>query len=248
MKTERSAFTLIELLTVIAIIGILAAILIPVVGAVRENARAAKCMSNMRQFGQGIHMYAQENGGRVPPANDREAHRRAINDPNATNTGMHSTFHGSIWPYVYDGERLTLEKIRNVAKEPNIFQCPTVYGAYKAANQAPAEIFYSGRANDNQYGTYSYAMASQAAPNSDSFSGANLDNLSTSTLTVMVVESFYWNTGARGEWYEGLGLVPHNGSANLLFYDGHVSRLNRNEIPDITDLSQIFWYGDNATN
>jgi prepilin-type N-terminal cleavage/methylation domain-containing protein len=60
-------FTLIELLTVIAIIGILAAILIPVVGKVRDSARNAACLSNLRQLGVGIHLYGQDNGGRTPP-------------------------------------------------------------------------------------------------------------------------------------------------------------------------------------
>ena len=61
-RGKSAGFTLIELLTVIAIIGILAAILIPVVGAVRESARQAKCMSNMRQIGLGILMYEGELG------------------------------------------------------------------------------------------------------------------------------------------------------------------------------------------
>ena len=60
------AFTLIELLTVIAIIGILAAILIPVVGAVRESARSAECLSNLRQIGNGMLMFTLENEERFP--------------------------------------------------------------------------------------------------------------------------------------------------------------------------------------
>ncbi|TVR50074.1 MAG: prepilin-type N-terminal cleavage/methylation domain-containing protein [Puniceicoccaceae bacterium] len=61
-----SGFTLIELLTVIAIIGILAAILIPTVAAVRESARAAQCVSNLRQIGMAVIAYANENQDRLP--------------------------------------------------------------------------------------------------------------------------------------------------------------------------------------
>lgn len=63
---KTAAFTLIELLTVIAIIGILAAILIPTVGAVRERARKAKGASELRQIGTALHLYATENKGRGP--------------------------------------------------------------------------------------------------------------------------------------------------------------------------------------
>ncbi len=54
------AFTLIELLTVIAIIGILAAIIIPVVGKVRMTARKGKAISDLRGVGIGILAYANE--------------------------------------------------------------------------------------------------------------------------------------------------------------------------------------------
>lgn len=70
----RCAFTLIELLTVIAIIGILAAILIPTVGAVREKARSAQCVSNLRQLAQGMLLFAGENKNRLP------AHEPALSD------------------------------------------------------------------------------------------------------------------------------------------------------------------------
>ncbi|MCU0792135.1 MAG: prepilin-type N-terminal cleavage/methylation domain-containing protein [Opitutaceae bacterium] len=60
------AFTLIELLTVIAIIGILAAIIIPTVGKVRETARVAQGISNLRQIGAAIHLYAAQNRDVLP--------------------------------------------------------------------------------------------------------------------------------------------------------------------------------------
>jgi prepilin-type N-terminal cleavage/methylation domain-containing protein/prepilin-type processing-associated H-X9-DG protein len=64
----RRGFTLIELLVVIAIIAILAAILFPVFAHAREKARQTSCLSNLKQLGSGMAMYAQDSDGLFPPA------------------------------------------------------------------------------------------------------------------------------------------------------------------------------------
>lgn len=67
---HRQAFTLIELLMVIAIIATLAAMLMPAISRVRESARATECLSNLRQIGLGTSLYLVDHEDFLPATQD----------------------------------------------------------------------------------------------------------------------------------------------------------------------------------
>jgi prepilin-type N-terminal cleavage/methylation domain-containing protein/prepilin-type processing-associated H-X9-DG protein len=64
------AFTLVELLVVLAIIAILAALLLPVLGRAKEEARATVCLGNLHQAGLALQIYVQENNNKMPVMRD----------------------------------------------------------------------------------------------------------------------------------------------------------------------------------
>jgi len=65
-RKKKKGFTLIELLVVIVIIGLLIAVLTPVVQKAREKAQRTFCTSNLRQIGVALHLYAEDWNERFP--------------------------------------------------------------------------------------------------------------------------------------------------------------------------------------
>src|SRR5437667_8169969 len=63
---DARAFTLIELIVVVAIIGILAAMLLRALSRSKAQAYEAKCINNLKQLGTAIQMYADDHGDRLP--------------------------------------------------------------------------------------------------------------------------------------------------------------------------------------
>ncbi len=93
--SRRSAFTLVELLVVIAIIAILAALSIPAVSGVLKRGQSSACLSNLRQIGIATIAYAMDNDMVLPAAGSGGSPQWAVSI--ASYTGTDSKMNKSIF-------------------------------------------------------------------------------------------------------------------------------------------------------
>jgi prepilin-type N-terminal cleavage/methylation domain-containing protein len=186
MQRRDRAFTLIELLVVIAIIAILAAILFPVFAQAREKARQTACLSNMKQIGTAVMMYAQDYDEMYVSAWRWYA---AANGPRVR-------FGQMLYPYI---------------KNKGVFECPSFNNYVALSNVNPIDVTnpdvqrYAYGMNTISGSASRWARTPQWVPGHHGFTGGTGAGISLAMVdkpadTIFLVDHSYYNpvTGRLG--------------------------------------------------
>jgi len=142
------AFTLVELLVVITIIAVLAALLLPALSSARERGRRTSCLNNQRQIYIGTVAFASDHDGLLPPAGQEQLDGprevqfyRDNNRQWGPSTGRSGYFN---WSSEFWLRYLTLPYTKNAAgnsfcvKKPSLLFCPSGYRSPPFNNGVPA--------------------------------------------------------------------------------------------------------------
>ena len=214
LRASRRAFTLIEILVVIAIIGILSAILFPVFSRARENGRKTACLSNLKQLGTAFLLYQQDSRGKLPLAGNFQAWAPGNGHWVAGKAGTAPadfSLADVSAPFAYLG---VTDKRHADVDQGALFPYIKSTASYICPSNA-----------DGKAKQLSYSM-------NCALSGLSSSRVRSPGDIVLLVDEeyatdgFFWalNTGV----VTGLGdstdrlTTKHNGGGNLLFADGHV--------------------------
>ncbi len=241
---RRAAFTLVEILVVVGIILLLAAILFPVFSKVRETGRRSVCNSNMHQLGLAFQQYTQDFGGRYPYAGNYQvwAGTDAASVPTAwKGATAHWVTGGDVGgiPKNYtDAEKGLADSTKPTTPTPGKDDFKTVPGRQAYVEKGAlfpyaksASVYVCPSAPDGDVRKLSYSMNCAIA----GISGVRIRNASEVVLLVdegrSLNDGYFWASDAGGGVSTDSLFDGHNGSGNLLFADGHVKSVLSSEHP-----------------
>jgi len=245
LPSRRAAFTLIELLVTISIIAILAAMLLPAIGMVREAARAQVCANNLRQIGTMVLAYSSDWDGLLVPSVRNYAPWPKIK-------GFDYNWRGALELWA-DGDMGVLHGSGGNAR---YMGCPVQQKHY------PLNFAITGYASYGANSRLSACSASTSLPLKPCHDvGTPISAIGRTSEVAFVGEgvpyhlaNFFQPSISPMSW-ANYPEAAHRGSSSILYLDGHNGTVSRTEITALSDPTQwnsvanygsegwVFWQG-----
>lgn len=210
-NAKHSAFTLIEVLVVIAIIGILASLLLPALGRAKSKGRTVKCISNQQQIGKAFMMYATDNTERYP-----------VVAGSAGSGGVQGNFTTpTAAAQLYGAATPTASRPLNKYVGTEIFRCPADIGggAYNVQNCYLAfGSSYQPQVADDMFRVKRVLGEATEVPGSYEAASMNEAEIAVNAVNKIIQGDWNWPYDRDDMWHASAGKRGHV----MLFGDGHV--------------------------
>jgi prepilin-type processing-associated H-X9-DG protein/prepilin-type N-terminal cleavage/methylation domain-containing protein len=240
LRPFRRAFTLIELLIVLAVLILLAAILFPVIAPLREATQNATCQSHLRQLGAAVRLYAQEYDGHFPFGGSR---------PNFGDGEVGTwDWQNTIARYL-KGSAISKRKIYRCPSSTDLDEDPQDPTRWEWDRNPVSYLYNNELARNRQPVTESAVKAPSACwlllDGHSDWGCADLANcrgvdwLGRPNTVWLMEDTIFQSDGSLVTgWlsWQGYtwGLPRHNGGANVCYTDGHVRWM---KVTPHTDIS-----------
>ena len=234
----KRAFTLVELLAMIAIISVVAAITFPTIAHVREEGRRATCSSNERQISCAVLLYSQDYDDRLPPWD------AAYTTSPPTGDIPTKWWKSAIVPYIRLGFVSADLHGKQHIKEFGVWRCPSadryLDGLDWLGGHPPPTIPTTASYGMSMFLAYDHFGLTPLSPSTRYYRGLPLASIVTPSATIMIGDggqsgrigspiSHHWRDDAKlfenekAQNWERRDI--HDGGANYAFCDSHVKWL-----------------------
>ncbi|MBN2713834.1 MAG: type II secretion system protein [Planctomycetes bacterium] len=239
---RRNAFTLVELLVVIGIISILAALLLPALQRAMVAARAVDCASRQKQVGLAVLFYNEEWDGFAPT--------RRFSPTSSWVEMRERGWIDLLWHYPYEDTPRPAVKGQPQKYYKTVFNCTDPIREFNGSGVS------SSWSNGWCFSFNHWLKKKEGDPvyEDQNVASAYFKRMSKPSVTLVILESGYWQSSS-GRWIYGSSfskalthssnMIPysHNGSITTTFLDGHVQSMNESGWPVESFDTTLFWWG-----